>query len=323
MSYNELYSRVACLPDARNVLDFAGDRSREAQTGYSTSARSLGLSTPKMKDGKNSEQFSNSLKNNFQRTHRCIRAHCGNEGIRLVAKTEIPFLSQLLENEVSIDLDSEIRLCANHYREFREANLKNLHASRKYDLLTPSMDPPSLYETEVHVRELETIDMEPEEPELRNEMPIDPTHAASIVSNVVRTPKGDTFLDRTYHFVRRCCYGDPADPCVSETSNQLPKVTGYAGQQRNQPLQQYIVSGNPRGSVQYVAPIEPYPTQTQTPSTTYKQTRDPVILQSRNLLSPNPTRQAPLQHSLATSGINRRFGGGQNSEFQSPLFKTG
>jgi len=324
MSYNELYSRVACTSDAKNVLDFASNQTRrEAQVGYSTSARSLGISTPTVKDKKiGDSQSSFSNKSNFQqRTHRCIRAHCGNEGTRLVAKTEISFLIQFLGNEIVPDDEIEMRLCPNHYREFRDANIKNLNASRKYDLLTPSMDPPSLYETEVHVREFDSMEAEPEETEQakRNEIPIDPEHTAAIVSNVVRVPK-DTLLDRIYHWLRRCCYGDPSDPCQSETSNPLPKLRDFS-------LQQPLIWSLPQNislhPVQPNTPMDQYQMPIQSPTSTSKQ-RDPVIVQSRNVFSPNLSREAaPLQHSLATSGINRRFGGGQNSEYQSSLFRSG
>jgi len=349
MSYNELYSRVACLPEAKNLLDSASSQSKETQIGYSTSARAIGVSTPLVKDANKKMIDSQLFKNNLPQRGRCIRANCQKEGVRLVAKTEIPFLIQYLGNEISPDMmEGDMRLCHSHYLDFRDANIKNFHATRKYDLLTPNMDPPSIYEKEVRLKEYVPTEIEPEEPEnLRkhDEIPIDPAHVAVKVPNVVLAPKGDTLLDRIYHWLRQCFYGDPNDPCLSEISNfkqlpnsKFPKLRHFSSQNPQQPLiwdpsiiqsqsiQEHVPSGRPRALVHTSAvssSLDQFPMQLQSPtSPSLKLQRDPVkhALASTSSLTREPT---PLQHSLATSGINRRFGGGQKSEYQSNLFRTG
>jgi hypothetical protein len=351
MSYNELYSRVTSSPEATNVLDFASTQRRgDAQVGYSTSARSIGLSTP----GKNfagnngvvqqqqqqqlADSFKAKNKSLYQPSVRCIRANCGNEGTRVVARTEIPFLMQIWGIDSRPESDDDLKLCPAHYKEFRDASLKNLHTSRKYDLLPPSMDPPSLYETPVYVQHAESIDMETEEPIQRFDMPEGIYKAVSTIANVIKEPSQKTYLDMIYEFFKKCCYGESEDqPTVNQTnfvqSQQQLNVFGQPVAWMNLPQQQPHVFGQSRATFSPQQPATPFGNhfqpvgmqQLQSPfATPSRQPREPVN-QPRNVLSPNSlTREvAPLQHSLASSGMSRRFGAGQTSEFQSKLFTTG
>jgi hypothetical protein len=339
MSYNELYSRVTSSPEATNVLDIAGSQRRDhAQVGYSTSARSIGLSTPGKNFGNNgtlvqSQQLGDSYKRNkslYQPSVRCIRTNCGNEGTRVVARSEIPFLMQSWGIDARPDSDDDLKLCPTHFKEFRDSNLKNLHTSRKYDLLPPSMDPPSLYETPVHVQHAESMDMETEEPVQLFEMPEGMQKVAPTAVNVFKDTSSKTLLDRIYEYLKRCCYGEPEDPNAAIQNNF---VLQQQGQQpaawMNLLQQQPNVFGQSRATPFTPQPGTPFgnhfqPMQVQSPfitSPSVRQPREPVS-QQRNVLSPNPlTREAaPLQHSLATSGMSRRFGANQTSEFQSKLF---